>query len=210
MSIWKRLYAKDTSLPHSALSFFTAKTEEGLKLCIDYRALNQVTTKFWYTLLLITVAFELFRWATELIKLYLRSTYNLSEFERGMSWRLIRPTNIGLCRMVWSGPPPETSDSGCPAESSLGKVPGSLAPSPSCSHISKTASHSLPEFIPPSMYTFLKFHQPSHLLPPQNPVQLMVLFHCSWMMGWCIQSKWFLIVKVGVVNWEEYGSKEKT
>lgn len=103
MSIWKRLYAKDTSLPHSALSFFTAKTEEGLKLCIDYRALNQVTTKFWYTLLLITVAFELFRWATELIKLYLRSTYNLSEFERGMSWRQpLWPLLILGC-VVWSG-----------------------------------------------------------------------------------------------------------
>ncbi len=41
----------------------------------------------------------------------------------------------------------------------------------------------------PSMFTFLKPHKPSCLLLPQSPVRPMVLFHWSWMMGWCMLSK---------------------
>ncbi len=83
----------------------------------------------------------------------------------------------------------KTSGSGCPAESALGSPwfidPFTILQS-DFNYNSLTTG-----LILPSMFTFLKPHKPSFLclLLPQSPVRPMVLFHWSWMMGWCMLSK---------------------
>ncbi|KAG1952338.1 hypothetical protein F2P79_010259 [Pimephales promelas] len=59
----------------------------GLRPCIDYRALNQVTVKFSYPLPLIPAALEQIREAKMFSKLDLRSAYNLIRIREGDEWK---------------------------------------------------------------------------------------------------------------------------
>ena len=61
--------------PHGVLLLFAKKSDGTLRLCIDYRALNQVTIKNKYPLPRINDLFEQFRGAWVFLKIDLRTGY---------------------------------------------------------------------------------------------------------------------------------------
>jgi len=66
-------YISPSTSPAAASFFFVAKKDGGLRPCIDYRALNQITVKLRYPLPLIPAALEQLREAKMFTKLDLRS-----------------------------------------------------------------------------------------------------------------------------------------
>ncbi|KAK3541219.1 hypothetical protein QTP86_016809 [Hemibagrus guttatus] len=87
-------YIRPSTSPAASSFFFVAKKDGGLRPCIDYRALNQITVKFRYPLPLIPGALEHLRGATIFTKLDLRSAYNLIRIRKGDEWKtaFITPT----------------------------------------------------------------------------------------------------------------------
>ena len=67
----------------------------GLRPCIDYRGLNQVTVKNRYPLPLVPAALELIRGARWFTKLDLRSGYNLIRIRKGDEWKTSSQTSSG-------------------------------------------------------------------------------------------------------------------
>ncbi|KAK3562524.1 hypothetical protein QTP86_034752 [Hemibagrus guttatus] len=80
-------YIRPSTSPAASSFFFVAKKDEGLRPCIDYRALNQITVKFRYPLPLIPAALEHLHGATVFTKLDLRSAYNLIRIRKGDEWK---------------------------------------------------------------------------------------------------------------------------
>ncbi|KAK3548457.1 hypothetical protein QTP70_013156 [Hemibagrus guttatus] len=87
-------YIRPSTSPAASSFFFVAKKDGGLRPCIDYRALNQITVKFRYPLPLVPAALEHLRGATIFMKLDLRSAYNLIRIREGDEWKtaFITPT----------------------------------------------------------------------------------------------------------------------
>ncbi|KAK3518834.1 hypothetical protein QTP70_014909 [Hemibagrus guttatus] len=87
-------YIRPSTSPAASSFFFVAKKDGGLRPCIDYRALNQITVKFRYPLPLVPAALEHLRGATIFTKLDLRSAYNLIRIREGDEWKtaFITPT----------------------------------------------------------------------------------------------------------------------
>ncbi|KAK3551952.1 hypothetical protein QTP70_031641 [Hemibagrus guttatus] len=87
-------YIRPSTSPAASSFFFVAKKDGGLRPCIDYRALNQITVKFRYPLPLVPAALEHLRGATIFTKLDLRSAYNLIWILEGDEWKtaFITPT----------------------------------------------------------------------------------------------------------------------
>ncbi len=81
--------------PASAGFFFIKKREGGLRPCIDYRALNDLTVKFRYPLPLVPAALEQLRTAKYFTKLDLRSAYNLIRIREGDEWKTAFSTTSG-------------------------------------------------------------------------------------------------------------------
>ncbi|KAI2644826.1 Transposon Tf2-8 polyprotein [Labeo rohita] len=75
--------------------FFVEKKDGGLRPCIDYRGLNNVTVKFCYPLPLVPSALEQLREATIYTKLDLRSAYNLIRIYEGDEWKTTFLTTRG-------------------------------------------------------------------------------------------------------------------
>ncbi|KAK3563038.1 hypothetical protein QTP86_014292 [Hemibagrus guttatus] len=80
-------YIRPSTSPAASSFFFVAKKDGGLRPCIDYRALNQITVKFRYPLRLVPAALEHLRGATIFMKLDLRSAYNLIRICEGDEWK---------------------------------------------------------------------------------------------------------------------------
>ncbi|KAL0199172.1 hypothetical protein M9458_007712, partial [Cirrhinus mrigala] len=70
-------FIRASTSPAAAGFFFVSKKDGGLRPCIDYGGLNNVTVKFRYPLPLVPPALEQLREATIYTKLDLRSAYNL-------------------------------------------------------------------------------------------------------------------------------------
>uniref|UniRef100_A0A8C2GHW3 Gypsy retrotransposon integrase-like protein 1 n=1 Tax=Cyprinus carpio TaxID=7962 RepID=A0A8C2GHW3_CYPCA len=87
-------YIRPSTSPAASSFFFVEKKDGGLRPCIDYRALNQLTVKFRYPLPLVPAALEHLRGATVFTKLDLRSAYNLIRIREGDEWKtaFITPT----------------------------------------------------------------------------------------------------------------------
>ncbi|KAK3523122.1 hypothetical protein QTP86_017285 [Hemibagrus guttatus] len=87
-------YIRPSTSPAASSFFFVAKKDGGLRPCIDYRALNQITVKFRYPLPLVPAALEHLRGATIFTKLDFRSAYNLIRIREGDEWKtaFITPT----------------------------------------------------------------------------------------------------------------------
>ncbi|KAI2645745.1 Transposon Tf2-9 polyprotein [Labeo rohita] len=81
--------------PAAAGFFFVEKKDGGLRPCIDYRGLNNVTVKFRYPLPLVPSALEQLREATIYTKLDLRSAYNLIRIKEGDEWKTAFITTRG-------------------------------------------------------------------------------------------------------------------
>ncbi len=91
----KRGYIRPSTSPAASSFFFVAKKDGGLRPCIDYRALNNITVKFRYPLPLVPAALEHLRGATIFTKLDLRSAYNLIRIREGDEWKTAFVTPTG-------------------------------------------------------------------------------------------------------------------
>ncbi len=88
-------YIRPSTSPVASSFFFVAKKDGGLKPCIDYWVLNNITVKFRYPLPLVPAALEHLRGATIFTKLDLRSTYNLIRIREGDEWKTAFVTPTG-------------------------------------------------------------------------------------------------------------------
>ena len=88
-------FIRPSTSPVSAGFFFVEKKEGGLRPCIDYRALNDVTVKYRYPLPLVPSALEQLRGARCFTKLDLRSAYNLVRIREGDEWKTAFSTTTG-------------------------------------------------------------------------------------------------------------------
>jgi len=91
----KQGYIRPSTSPAASSFFFVAKKDGGLRPCIDYRALNQITIKFRYPLPLVPAALEHLRGATVFTKLDLRSAYSLIRIREGDEWKTAFVTPTG-------------------------------------------------------------------------------------------------------------------
>ncbi|KAI2665823.1 Transposon Tf2-9 polyprotein [Labeo rohita] len=80
-------FIRPSTSPASAAFFFVKKKDGGLRPCIDYRALNDLTIKYRYPLPLVPSALEQLRSAKIFTKLDLRSAYNLIRIRSGDEWK---------------------------------------------------------------------------------------------------------------------------
>lgn len=88
-------FVQPSTSPASAGFFFVKKKDGGLRPCIDYRGLNEITVKFRYPLPLVPPALELLRRARYFSKLDLRSAYNLIRIREGDEWKTAFSTSTG-------------------------------------------------------------------------------------------------------------------
>ncbi|KAL0199697.1 hypothetical protein M9458_002884, partial [Cirrhinus mrigala] len=98
---------RPSSSPAAAGFFFVKKKDGGLRPCIDYRGLNQITIKNRHPLPLTNTALDALSGARFFTKLDLRSAYNLVRIREGDEWKtaFITPTGhyetlvmpFGLC-----------------------------------------------------------------------------------------------------------------
>ncbi len=88
-------YIVPSTSPAASSFFFVAKKDGGLRPCIDYRALNNITVKFRYPLPLVPAALEHLCGATIFTKLDLRSAYNLIRIRQGDEWKTAFLTSTG-------------------------------------------------------------------------------------------------------------------
>ena len=86
---------RPSSSPAGAGFFFVGKKDGGLRPCIDYRALNDMTVKDRYPLPLMASAFELLQGATVFTKLDLRNAYHLVRIREGDEWKTAFNTPSG-------------------------------------------------------------------------------------------------------------------
>ncbi|KAI2655938.1 Transposon Tf2-9 polyprotein [Labeo rohita] len=88
-------FIRASTSPAAAGFFFVSKKDGGLRPCIDYRGLNNVTVKFCYPLPLVPPALEQLRETTIYTKLDLRSAYNLIRIKEGDEWKIAFLTTRG-------------------------------------------------------------------------------------------------------------------
>ncbi|KAK3568878.1 hypothetical protein QTP86_019106 [Hemibagrus guttatus] len=88
-------FIRPSTSPAAAGFFFMEKKDGGLRPCIDYRGLNNVTVKFLYPLPLVLAALEQLREAKIYTKLDLRSAYNLIRIKEGDEWKTAFLTTRG-------------------------------------------------------------------------------------------------------------------
>ncbi|KAI2660465.1 Transposon Tf2-6 polyprotein [Labeo rohita] len=88
-------FIRPSTSPASVGFFFVKKKDGGLRPCIDYRALNDLTIKYRYPLPLVPSALEQLRSAKIFTKLDLRSAYNLIRIRSGDEWKTAFSTTSG-------------------------------------------------------------------------------------------------------------------
>ncbi len=88
-------FIRPSTSPASTGFFFVKKKDGGLRLCIDYRGLNENTVKFRYPLPLVPAALEQLRQAKYYTKLDLRNAYNLIRIREGDEWKTAFSTTSG-------------------------------------------------------------------------------------------------------------------
>nr|XP_061790648.1 uncharacterized protein LOC133580375 [Nerophis lumbriciformis] len=86
---------RPSSSPLGAGFFFIGKKDGGLRPCIDYRGLNEITVKNKYPLPLLDSAFAPLKSATIFTKLDLRSAYHLVRIREGDEWKTAFKTPLG-------------------------------------------------------------------------------------------------------------------
>ena len=84
-----------SSSPVGAEFFFVSKKDGGLRPCIDYRGLNNITVKNKYLLPLINSLFEPLQEATIFTKLNLQNAYHLVRLREYDEWKTAFNTTVG-------------------------------------------------------------------------------------------------------------------
>ncbi|SPC62525.1 related to Gag-pol polyprotein [Ustilago sp. UG-2017b] len=89
---------RSVAQPNSTRSpvLFVPKKDVGLRLCVDYRGLNEITVKNRAPLPLIEEQLFLLRKARIYTKLDLRAAYNLIRIAKGDEWKTAFGTQLGL------------------------------------------------------------------------------------------------------------------
>uniref|UniRef100_A0A4W5P6M8 ribonuclease H n=1 Tax=Hucho hucho TaxID=62062 RepID=A0A4W5P6M8_9TELE len=96
-------YIRPSTSPASWSLFFVKKKDGGLRPCIDYRGINQITVRYSYPLLLIASAIESIHGACFFTKLDLRSAYNLVRIREGDEWKTgFSTTSVHYAYLVMS------------------------------------------------------------------------------------------------------------
>ncbi len=88
-------FIRPSTSPASAGFFFVKKKDGGLRPCIDYRGLNEITVKFRYPLPLVPSALEQLRQAKYFTKLDLSCAYNFIQIKDGDEWKTAFSTSTG-------------------------------------------------------------------------------------------------------------------
>ena len=86
---------RPSSSPVAAGFFFVGKKDGGLRPCIDYRGLNDITVKNRYPLPLLSSTFEPLTKATVFTKLDLRNAYHLVRIREGDEWNTAFNSHLG-------------------------------------------------------------------------------------------------------------------
>ncbi|TWW62587.1 Retrovirus-related Pol polyprotein from transposon 17.6 [Takifugu flavidus] len=86
---------RPSSSPLAAGFFFVAKKDGGLRPCIDFRKLNNITVKNKYPLPLMSSTFEPLTHARVFTKLDLRNAYHLVRIRKGDEWKTAFNTHLG-------------------------------------------------------------------------------------------------------------------
>lgn len=89
-------FIQHSQSPSGAPILFVKKKDGSLRLCVDYRGLNNVTKKNRYPLPLITSLLNQLRTATVFTKIDLRGAYNLVRIKAGDEWKTAFRTRYGL------------------------------------------------------------------------------------------------------------------
>ncbi|KAI2650474.1 Transposon Tf2-6 polyprotein [Labeo rohita] len=107
IELWKSTWLRDSAPVPSTGFFFVKKKDGGLRPCVDYRGLNQITIKNRHPLSLTNTALDALSGAHFFTKLDLRSAYNLVRIREGDEWKtaFLTPTGhyetlvmpFGLC-----------------------------------------------------------------------------------------------------------------
>ncbi|KAJ1597724.1 hypothetical protein NDA14_002239 [Ustilago hordei] len=101
--LWKYLdenlakgFIRPSKTPARSPVLFVPKKDGGLRLCMDYRSLNEITLKNRAPLPLIEEQLFLLRKAKVYMKLDLRAAYNLIHIAKGDEWKTAFGTQLGL------------------------------------------------------------------------------------------------------------------
>ncbi|CCF49973.1 related to retrotransposon nucleocapsid protein [Ustilago hordei] len=89
-------FIRPSKSPAQSPVLFIPKKDGGLRLCVDYRGLNEITVKNRAPLPLIEEQLFLLRKARIYTKLDLRAAYNLIRIAKGDEWKTAFGTQLGL------------------------------------------------------------------------------------------------------------------
>ena len=89
-------FIRPSQSPASAPCFFVKKKDSSLRLCVDYRKLNEVTVKNRYPLPLISDLIRTLHSAKHFTALDLRNGYHLVRVKEGDEWKTAFNTQFGL------------------------------------------------------------------------------------------------------------------
>ncbi|KAJ1576573.1 hypothetical protein NDA11_000521 [Ustilago hordei] len=89
-------FIRPSKSPAQSPVLFVPKKDGGLRLCVDYRGLNEITVKNRAPLPLIEEQLFLLRKARIYTKLDLRAAYNLIQIAKGDEWKTAFGTQLGL------------------------------------------------------------------------------------------------------------------
>ncbi|KAJ1041985.1 hypothetical protein NDA10_000691 [Ustilago hordei] len=92
----KKGFIRPSKSPAQSPVLFVPKKDGGLRLCVDYRGLNEITVKNRAPLPLIEEQLFLLRRARIYTKLDLRAAYNLIRIAKGDEWKTAFGTQLGL------------------------------------------------------------------------------------------------------------------
>ncbi|CCF49783.1 uncharacterized protein UHO2_05817 [Ustilago hordei] len=92
----KKGFIRPSKSPAQSPVLFVPKKDGGLRLCVDYRGLNEITVKNRAPLPLIEEQLFLLRKARIYTKLDLRAAYNLIRIAKGDEWKTAFGTQLGL------------------------------------------------------------------------------------------------------------------
>ena len=90
-------FIRPSTSPVASGFCFVKKKDGGLRPCIDYRGLNQITKTYPYPLPLVPTALEQLKGAKYFTKLDLRSAYNLIRVKERDEWKtaFVSETGVG-------------------------------------------------------------------------------------------------------------------